>query len=283
MSNNPETSPVNVTERMPARAAEFVDACKTAGVALDYLPRTLPMAEKFVRSTPAETERMAAYFGEVVRRETKGFWFEADGGVPQVYAGIEPFVDPAAVLNSVLTTGRAAAGTTTVESTKAYCEAISRLQRQWLDAAVLGSYPTMSVLRTAMAADAKTAGAVLALAQQAVLTAQLDWSETIECSHDSLDAVERILNKMHWLKKAPDSKVTDEQVDLLSKSMGVFLGEVIRRHYGGQWRPGEDGTFEIPYPGTTIHPIARARKRIVEGPAENVKMYFSSMQKIIAS
>ena len=55
MSNNPETSPVNVTERMAARAAEFVDACKTAGVALDYLPRTLPMAEKFVRSTPAET------------------------------------------------------------------------------------------------------------------------------------------------------------------------------------------------------------------------------------
>lgn len=282
MSNNPETSPANVTERMPAVAAEFVEACKAAGIALDYLPRTLPMAEKFVKATPAETERMAAYLGEVIRRELKGFWFDT-AGTPQVYAGIDPHADPAAVLESILATGRAAVGQITVESTKAYCEALSRMQRQWLDQAVLGSYPSMSVLRSAMAADAKTAGSVLALAQQAVLTAQLDWSEPIECNEDSLDAVERILNKMHWLKKAADSRITDEQVDSLSKSMGVMIGEVIRRHYGGQWRPSEDGSFEIPYPGTTIYPIARARKRIVDGPAENVKMYFSSMQRVIAS
>jgi len=282
MSNGPEASPANITERMPAKAAEFVEACKTAGVALDYLPRTLPMADKFVKGAPAEAERMAAYFGEVVRRETKGFWFDADG-TPQVYAGIEPHIDAGAVIKSLLETGKVSAGDTTVESTKAYCEVISRLQRQWLDAAVLGSYPTLSALRTAMAADAKTAGAVLSLAQQAVLTAQLDWSEQIDCSEDCLDAVERILNKMHWLKKAPDSRVTDEQVDALSRSMGVMVGEVVRRHYGGQWRQSENGSFEIPYPGTTIFPIARARKRIVDGPAENVKMYFSSMQKIIAS
>src|SRR5689334_22765834 len=131
MSNSPETSPANVTERMPAKAAEFVEACKAAGVALDYLPRTLPMAEKFVKGTPAEAERMAAYFGEVIRRETRGFWFETDGGVAQVYAGVEPHVDPAAVVKSLLETGKAAAGNTTVESTKVYCEMISRLQRQW--------------------------------------------------------------------------------------------------------------------------------------------------------
>ena len=283
MSNNPETSPSNVTERMPAMAAEFVEACKTAGIALDYLPRTLPMAEKFVKSTPAEAERMAAYFGEVIRRETKGFWFETEGGVAQVYVGVEPYIDPSAAVKSLLQAGRATAGDTTVESTKTFCETISRLQRQWLDRAVLGSYPTMSALRAAMAADAKTAGIVLALAQQAVLTGQLDWSESIDCTQDSLDEVERILNKMHWLKKAADSKITDEQVDTLSKSMGVIIGEIIRRQFGGQWRLSESGELEIPYPGTTIHPIARARKRIVDGPAENVKMYFSSMQKVIAS
>lgn len=282
-SPSPETSPASVTERMPALAAEFVEACKSAGVPLDYLPRTLPMAEKFVKGAPAEAQRMAAYFGEVVRRETKGFWFDSEDGRPHVYTGLEPYVEPAAVMQSLLQTGRAAVGTTTVESAKAYCEAISRLQRQWLDRAVLGSYPNMSALRTAMSADAKTAGLVLALAQQAVLTAQLDWSESIDCSEDSLDAVERILNKMHWMKKSPDSKVSDEHVESLSKSMGVLIGEVIRRQFGGQWRASEDGSFEIPYPGTTIHPLARARKRIIDGPAENVKMYFSSMQKVIAS
>ena len=88
---------------------------------------------------------------------------------------------------------------------------------------------------------------------------------------------------MHNLKNKPDSRITDEQVETLSRTMGVVIGEIVRRHYGGQWRAGEDGAFEIPYPGTTIHPIARARKRIVDGPAENVKMYFSSMRKVIAS
>lgn len=280
MSANAEAR--NVTELMPARAAEFVEAGKAAGVALDYLPRTLPLAERFMKNAPGEAERMAAYFGEVIRRETKGFWYDQDG-VAMVYAGVEPYVDPVTVIHSLLSSGNADAGGTSVDSLKGYCELLCRIQRQWLDQSVMGSYPSMSVLRTSMAADAKTAGMVLALAQQAVLTAQLDWSESLDCSEASLDAVERILNKMHWLKKPPESRISDDQVNSLSRSMGVVIGEVIRRQFGGQWRATEDGSFEIPYPGTTIHPIARARKRIVDGPAENVKMYFSSMQKVIAS
>src|SRR5690349_19261996 len=76
MSNQPE--PRNVTERMPELAAKFVETCKSAGVPLDYLPRTLPMAEKYVKSNPGEAARMAAYFGEVLRRDTRGFWFDTE-------------------------------------------------------------------------------------------------------------------------------------------------------------------------------------------------------------
>lgn len=282
MSNNPETSTRNVAEDMPALAAEFVQACKTAGVSLDHLPRTLPIAERFVKGAPAETERFAAYFGEVVRRETKGFWFDSDG-VAMVYAGVEPYVDPNAVVQTLLAGGKADAAGTAVESTKAYCDLICRLQRQWIDSALLGRYGSMALLRTAMSADAKTAGMVLGQAQQAVLTAQLDWSESLDGSEDSLDAVERILGKMHSLSKSEPERVPPELIDKTSKAMGIYLGEIIRRHYGGQWRVSADGEFELPYPSTTIHPIARARKRIVDGPAENVKMYFSSMARVIAS
>ncbi len=280
MSENPETSPLNVTVRMPALAAEFVEACKAAGVPLDYLPRTLPMAEKFVKGAPAEAERAAAYFGEVVRRESKGFWFEQES-VPMVYIGVEPYLDPTAVLKSLLATGRATVGKTPVESLKAYSEAMSRLQRQWLDAAVLGTYPTMSALRTAMAADAKTAGIALGLAQSAVLTAKLDWSEELVVGKDSLDGVERILGAMHTMKT--QNSVTTEQIESISIMLGVFVGEIIRRLSGGQWRVGENGELELPYPGTTVHPIARARKRITDGAAENIRMYYASLPKIIAS
>jgi len=65
--------------------------------------------------------------------------------------------------------------------------------------------------------------------------------------------------------------------------MGVFVGEIIRRLYGGQWRVSETGELELPYPGTTIRPIDRARKRIVSGPSDNIRMYYASLPKIIAS
>lgn len=278
MSNQPE--PRSVTERMPELAAKFVETCKSAGVPLDYLPRTLPMAEKYVKSNPTEAAGMAAYFGEVLRRDSRGFWFDTDG-TAMVYAGIEPQVDPAAVVESLLQSGRAAAGDRTVESTKAYCELINRLQRDWLDAAVLGSYPSVSALRASMAADAKTAGIALGFAQTAVLTAKLDWSEELAVGKDSLDGVERILAAMHTLKT--ENNVTTAQIDSLSTIMGVFVGEIIRRHYGGQWRVGENGELELPYPGTTIHPISRVRKRIMDGPSENIRMYYASLPKIIAS
>jgi hypothetical protein len=278
--SNPDAR--KLTELMPAKAAEFVAAGKAGGVALDYLPRTLPIAEKFVKAAPGEAKRMAAYFGEVIRRETKGFWYEQDG-VPMVYVGVEPYVDPAAVIHSLLAIGKADAGGTWVDSSKAYCETICRTQRQWLDHAVMGSYPSVTVLRTSMSADAKTAGMVLALVQQAVLSAQLDWSESLDCSEESLDAVERILDAVHKSTLSDPQRLTPELLDSVSKPMGIYIGEIIRRRFGGQWRATADGSFELPYPGTTIHPIARARKRITDGPSENVKMYFNSMQKVIAS
>lgn len=280
MSTTPDPDAVNVTVRMPALAAEFVEAAKAAGVSLDYLPRTLPIADKFAKSSNAATDRYGAYVAEVVRRETKGFWFEAEG-VPMVYAGIEPYVDGVAIVESLKSQNRADVNGTVVESTKAYCELICRIQKQWLDKAVLGTYDSMSALRTAMAADAKTAGLALGLAQTAVLTAKLDWSEELVVGKDSLDEVERMLGAMHTLKN--QNSVTSEQIESLCTMMGVFVGEIIRRVYGGQWRVGENGDLELPYPGTTVQPITRARKRVMDGPSENIRMYYASLPKIIAS
>lgn len=275
-----ETTPPTVGERMAALAAEFVEAAKAAGVALDYLPRTLPIAEKFAKGAPAAAERFGAYFGEVIARETKGFWFDEDG-ISKVYAGVEPYIDPNAAARALLGGGKPDVNGTAVDSSKAYCELITRLQRQWLEGAVMGTYESMTALRQSMAADAKTAGIALGLAQNAVLTAKLDWREDLVVGKDSLDGVERILAAMHTLKN--HNKVTAEQVESLSAMMGVFVGELIRRQYGGQWRVAENGELELPYPGTTIRPIDRARKRIIAGPSDNIRMYYASLPKIIAS
>jgi len=56
---------------------------------------------------------------------------------------------------------------------------------------------------------------------------------------------------------------------------------VIRRHYGGQWSVANDGTLALSIGETQIYPVAKARKRIVDGPMENIRYYFSAMMKVI--
>ena len=74
MSNQGETSPT-VADQMPALAAEFVQVCKTNGVSLDYLPRTLPLVDRFLNGKRAEMAAevrtkhcslITAYLGEVI-------------------------------------------------------------------------------------------------------------------------------------------------------------------------------------------------------------------------
>ena len=75
------------------------------------------------------------------------------------------------------------------------------MQRLWLDGTVLGNYESMSALRTAMTPDAKLAGWLVAQGQLAVKTAKLEWKESLDFSEDSLDAIERIMGKLHARSK----------------------------------------------------------------------------------
>ena len=139
MSDNPETSPLGVAEAMPALAEEFVQACKAAGIALDYLPRTLPLVDRQMKSSPSSpnVKGVAAYVGEVIRRETGGSWYDFEDQ-PMFSVG-DYTTDPVAIVTALGAGGRAQEGDVSIESTKAYCELICRMQRLWLDGTVLGN------------------------------------------------------------------------------------------------------------------------------------------------
>ena len=98
MSNQMESSGPNLAESMPAQAAEFARVCKTSGIALDYLPRTLPLVDRFLNGKRGELQQLTAqhnpqaavlqkksallitaYLGEVIRRETGASWYAYRG------------------------------------------------------------------------------------------------------------------------------------------------------------------------------------------------------------
>ena len=301
MSSQPEPSGAAPAEAMPAHAHAFVEACKAKGIGLDYQPRTLPLVDKFLKGVTAEVQQLkakkdpaadelvaqhagpvTAYLGEVIRRETGGSWYDFDGR-PMLETG-EHQADPRPIVEGLLENGRATEGDVNVDSLKAYCDMVCRMQRVWLDGTVLGTYDSMATLRTSITPDARLAGTIVAQSQAAVKAGKLTFSESLDFSSESLEAVERIMNTLHkQAKEAPaDQKLTDEQITDLSKLWGIYVGEVIRRYYGGQWSL-IDGVPDLALGGKNSSPLAKVRKRIVDGPMENLKYYFQSIMKQLSS
>ena len=285
MSTDDNSPQSGLEEHLPALAAEFVEACKAAGTNLDYQPRTLPLVDKYMAANRQDQEKLApsvaAYLGEVIRRETGGVWYEHEGK-PALDLG-EHQVDPLAAVQLLFAAGRAQFGTVKIESTKQYCEWVVRMQRQWLERTLLGTADSMATLRTSMTTDAKLAGVLVAQSQIAIQSAKLKWAESLDYTPDSLDAIERMLGKMHNLAKyaAPGQGPSEEHIATAARVWGIYIGEVIRRHYGGQWSQAEDGALTLSIGEAKVLPLVKARKRIVDGPTENIRYYFSSMEKVL--
>lgn len=283
MSNSPETPAPSAAEQMPVLAAEFVQACKATGIALDYLPRTLPLVDRLIKTAgaAASPKAVTAYVGEVIIRETGAFWYDFDGK-PFLNVG-DYQADPQTTITALFGNGVAREGDVTIGSTKAYCELICRMQRLWLDGTVLATYESMTALRTSMTPDARLAGWLVGQAQLAVKTAKMQWQESLDFSADSLDATERILTKIHTqLQKSPGGSI-DQTLDDAANMWGVYFGEVIRRRYGGQWSTSDDFILQVDLSGISPQPIVKVRKRIVEGASENLRVYFFAIPKAMRS
>ena len=300
MSNQADASPPNMANQMPALAAEFAQACKDTGVNLDFLPRTLPLVDKVLAARRAELQQLASkhdphaadvkakyaasitgYVGEVIRKDTGGSWYDFDGR-PMFNVG-DYQADPLPIVTALLESGQARDGDLAIPSTKAYCDMIGRMQRVWLDGTVLGTYDSMAALRTSMTPDAKLAGTIVAQSQAAIKAARLTFDESLDFSSESLEQVEKIMGQLH--KRATDNgpdTLSEQELAELATLWGIYVGEVIRRYYGGQWAL-VDGAPDLTLGGKHAGPIAKVRKRITGGPMDNLKYYFTSIMKVLSS
>jgi hypothetical protein len=280
-------------DHMSGLAQEFVQHCKAGGIALDYKPRTLPLVDKVIGAArshaPGSEEHtkhanwITAYVGEVIRQETGGRWYEQNG--TWVVDVGDHQTSPGEAVTALIEGGHASEGDVTLATTKAYCELVFKRQRIWLEGTLLGPYESMAALRTSMTADAKLAGWLVAQAQTAVQTGKVTWKESLDFSSDSLDGVERIMSALHNRLKfpKPGEQLTDEELTTAVRVWGIYVGEVIRRHYGGQWVTGADGLVELAIGGKSAQPLAKVRKRITDGSGDNLRYYFSSITKLIGS
>jgi hypothetical protein len=117
--------------------------------------------------------------------------------------------------------------------------------------------------------------------------AQRIYSTHLDFTEHSIADVELILGRLSesiphgrfqkLLKKQP----SPEQIAHVAMIYGVYVGEVLRRKLGGEWRldsvEGET-TIGLRLPGgTTVYPASQAYRRLMIGAAENVEEFFAGI------
>jgi len=114
-----------------------------------------------------------------------------------------------------------------------------------------------------------------------VYSTQLDFTER------SIGDVELILGRLSEsiphgrFQKLIRKQPSPEQIAHIAMIYGIYLGEVLRRKLGGEWRlESVDGqkTIGLRLPaGTTVYPASQTYRRLMSGAAENVEIFFASI------
>lgn len=126
-----------------------------------------------------------------------------------------------------------------------------------------------------------------AYSEDAVELARERFKVNLDFSEDSLKQVEEILAILHnalpkgkakLIKRGPSK----EDIIQMAKIWAGYVGEVMRRRWGGEWTLESaahgEGVITLRVSGTEIYPVAKVYKRLVEGPEENIWHYYQILK-----
>lgn len=144
-----------------------------------------------------------------------------------------------------------------VDSVVSYYQTASSMNAAWLVTTVCGSHSDLESLHREMTSDADLAQWLSSQAQIAIKTARTKWDLALDFSPDSLEKVESVLAQLHdALKTAtPEERPTEKQIEAASIIWGVYVGEAIRRHYGGKWELKPEGVIQLRINTSTLFPL----------------------------
>lgn len=137
----------------------------------------------------------------------------------------------------------------------------------------------------------ETAALMAEYAKDAVDTAREKFEINLDYSLESIDSLDLILQSQFearptgWqlLYRFLPSK---RKLRTLSRMWGGYLGEVIRRQWGGEWLQPTDGPFKggltLLVRGTMLSPVGRAHKQMVSGSDASVAAYVAGLIPIFS-
>ena len=122
--------------------------------------------------------------------------------------------------------------------------------------------------------------AITQLADSGVRFARNNFGIQLDYSEESVTQVERILQLMHADIK--DSRPTSSQIKSVSSLLGAYLGEVVRRKWGGRWYmsrhgPQKEQVHTLEISGHSTFPINKVYKRLLNGEVDDVRFYYKAL------
>ena len=119
-------------------------------------------------------------------------------------------------------------------------------------------------------------GMMLAYAGEAVIAAATR-GEQLDFTAQSVPAVERCLTAIAGSSDHPD-------LEYDSRVWGAYLGEVVRRRYGGDWQMSQypGGNLAVPsleVRGSHLYPVMKVFRRLTLGQAENISDFYGMVAK----
>lgn len=139
-----------------------------------------------------------------------------------------------------------------------------------------------------MASQSLTIASVMqANAEEAVKYARQRFRSELDYTPQSLERVDKIIDVLHVdlpkgiLAKTVRRAATDAEVWSMAKMWGAYVGETLRRRWGGQWKttPSPDGHADVVLnlPLGRCRPVEQVRRRLVEGAGDGVFAMYTAL------
>jgi Domain of unknown function (DUF3806) len=120
-------------------------------------------------------------------------------------------------------------------------------------------------------------------AADAVKLTDVYFLEALDFSEDSVATVERLVDDVRY---SMPGGTKPENIDLLCRVWGAYIGEVFHRNTGGEWVQWKDQSGEaiaFKSGGVTVFPHDKVRKRLLDGPEHNLWDYFQAFRDLMAA
>lgn len=97
------------------------------------------------------------------------------------------------------------------------------------------------------------------------LVLELDFSEA------SVGLIEATADTVEYAIRGGKS---EQNIELLSRIWGAYIGEALRKVAGGEWVAEPEGRVALCGPRTSTYPHEQVRKRLTAGKAHDLAAYF---------